>query len=120
MDKVLEYPLAPVSMTLLCSDDTHQKTTKSKFCDAVLNNMEIAHGTFPNSRTIHHYLEGSVRTFIRNCETILVLSNFLMNSISGQFVEIFIACDATWNFQSRTMRECLGVKVRNMFLFVQA
>lgn len=53
MDKVLEYPLAPVSMTLSSSDGIHQKTTKSKLYDAVLNNVEIAHGTFPNSRTIH-------------------------------------------------------------------
>ena len=37
MDKVLEYPLTPVSMTLFCADSTGYKKTNSRLLNAALN-----------------------------------------------------------------------------------
>ena len=77
MEKVLEYPLTPVSMSLSCADGTRCKTTKSKLFCASLNDMEIVQVTLPDLTTLpHNYLDiaASVRTFIQYCEAIRGLS----------------------------------------------
>ena len=62
MEKVLEYPLTPVSMSLSCADGTRCKTTKSKLFCASLNDMEIVQVTLPDLTTLpHNYLQSSAK-----------------------------------------------------------
>ena len=91
-------------MFLSCTNGTHRKTTKCKLFGTPLDDKENIQEILPDSRTLHHHyldLATSVRTSIKNCETIRDLTKIVMDSFPELFDKIFIMCDTLLEFTMR-------------------
>ena len=78
MERVLSYPLAPVSIALSTPDGSIRKTVKSKLFDAAMSDLRVIDATqLPNASTLDTYfldLVAVIRTISGSTGTIRELA----------------------------------------------
>ena len=97
MERVLSYPLAPVSIPLSTPDGSIRKTVKSKLFDAAMSDLRVIDATqLPNASTLDTYFLDLVavkRTISGSTGTIRELAWNILNTVPRQFSTVYLVCD---------------------------
>ena len=97
LEKMLCFPLAPVSIPLSTPDGAIRKTVKSKLYEASMADLTIVnYDELPPALKMKTYLldlTAAIRTLTATGSTIREMANRIMASIPSQYTTIFIVCD---------------------------
>lgn len=97
LEKVLCFPLAPVSIPLSTQDGAIRKTVKSKLYDASKSDLSIVnHDALPPASTMRTYLidlVAAIRSLVGTGSTIREMASRIMATVPSQYTTIFIVCD---------------------------
>ena len=97
LEKVLCFPLAPVSIPLSTPDGALRKTVKSKLFDASMSDLAIVnHDTLPPTSTMTTYLidlAAAIRSLICTGSTIREMAFKIIATVPTQYTTVFIVCD---------------------------
>ena len=97
IEAAMTYPLAPISLTLCNSDGSIRKANKSSLYQAAMTELSIlSPEDLPPKEDLSTYfldLAATIRTQLKECETIKQLAWRIVSSVPQQFQTIFIVCD---------------------------
>ena len=97
LERVLAYPLAPVSIPLSTPDGAIRKTAKSRLSDVALTDLAVLTPDEmpPPSQLTFYFLDlaASIRSLVGKVETIRDVAWKIISTIPAQFTMIFIVCD---------------------------
>ena len=97
LERVLCFPLAPISVPLSTADGAIRKTIKSKLYEAAMLDLKIvSHDELPSAAKMKTYLldlAASIRSLVGIASTIRELASLIMSTVPAQYTSIFIVCD---------------------------
>ena len=97
LEKVLCFPLAPVSIPLSTPDGAITKTVKSKLYDASMSDLSVViFDALPPASTMRTYLidlAAAIRSLVGTGSTIREMASGIIATVPSQYTTIFIVCD---------------------------
>ena len=107
VDKALEYPLAPVPLSLATSDGSRRKTCKSKLLDAALSSVVADIDITDDASCYIIDLVATIRSIVRVPNTFRDLALKLLNEIPRRYTLIYVACDTYADFSIKNAERLL-------------
>eukprot|EP00794_Sanderia_malayensis_P020780 gene20780-biopygen14596 len=111
IDKALQYPLAPVPLSLATCEGIRRNTAKSKLMDAALQSILETEGqSNENQGSLRVYildLAAYIRSMVKVANTFSELALQVLNDIPKNYSIIYIACDTYRDRSIKNSERCL-------------